>query len=252
MLVSKDSKAWLMPVSLAGEIGTPQATDATKHALEIVREKTAGQPMEVYTTGPAATFNDLQDIGERDRMTIEIATVVALLTILLMVYRNPLTMILPLITIGCRWSRPRSGGRHGYSRPERLDADHCAAHCHVVRRRNRLRGIPHQPLPRFLRAGADSDTAIRDAMESVGKVIAASAATVAVTFMGMVFTKLTVFSTVGIALAAAIAVGCLGALTFLPALLVLAGRRGWVKPRRDLTGRFWKRSGIRIVRATRR
>ena len=89
---------------------------------------------------------------------------------------------------------------------------------------------------------------MRNALESVGKVIAASAATVAVTFLGMVFTKLTVFSTVGVALAAAIAVGCLGALTFLPALLVLAGRRGWVKPRRDLTSRFWRRSGIRIVR----
>ena len=30
--------------------------------------------------------------------------------------------------------------------------------------------------------------------------------------------------------------------------MVLAGRRGWIKPRRDLTTRFWRRSGIRIVR----
>ena len=37
-------------------------------------------------------------------------------------------------------------------------------------------------------------------------------------------------------------------MTFLPAVLVLAGRRGWIKPRRDLTARFWRRSGIRIVR----
>jgi len=100
----------------------------------------------------------------------------------------------------------------------------------------------------FLREGDDSDTAVRNALDSVGKVIAASAATVAVTFVGMVFTKLTVFYTVGVALAAAITVGCLGALTFLPALLVLAGRRGWARPRKDLTGRFWRRSGIRIVR----
>ena len=64
----------------------------------------------------------------------------------------------------------------------------------------------------------------------------------------MVFTQLTVFYTVGVALAAAIAVGCIGAVTFLPSLLTLAGRRGWVRPRRDLTSRFWRRSGIRIVR----
>ena len=29
---------------------------------------------------------------------------------------------------------------------------------------------------------------------------------------------------------------------------MLAGPRGWVKPRRELTARFWRRSGIRIVR----
>jgi RND superfamily putative drug exporter len=34
----------------------------------------------------------------------------------------------------------------------------------------------------------------------------------------------------------------------LPAILTLAGPRGWVKPRRELTARFWRRSGIRIVR----
>ena len=40
----------------------------------------------------------------------------------------------------------------------------------------------------------------------------------------------------------------LAAVTLLPAILVLAGPRGWVKPRRELTARFWRRSGIRIVR----
>ncbi len=34
----------------------------------------------------------------------------------------------------------------------------------------------------------------------------------------------------------------------LPALIVLAGRRGWIKPRRDMTGRFWRRSGVQIAR----
>jgi RND superfamily putative drug exporter len=66
----------------------------------------------------------------------------------------------------------------------------------------------------YLRMGATSDQAVAGALGSVGKVIAASAATVAVTFVGMIFTKLTVVSTVGVALAAAITVGCLGALGF--------------------------------------
>jgi RND superfamily putative drug exporter len=43
-------------------------------------------------------------------------------------------------------------------------------------------------------------------------------------------------------------VAFLSAVTLLPAILVLAGPRGWVKPRHELTARFWRRSGIRIVR----
>ena len=49
-------------------------------------------------------------------------------------------------------------------------------------------------------------------------------------------------------MAIGIGVAFLAAVTLLPAIIVLVGRRGWVKPRRDLTTRFWRRSGIRIVR----
>jgi RND superfamily putative drug exporter len=93
-----------------------------------------------------------------------------------------------------------------------------------------------------------SDEAVAKALTAIGKVIAASAATVAVTFLGMSFTTLKVFSTVGPALAVSIAVTFLAAITLLPAMLTLGGRRGWVAPRRELTNQFWRRSGIHIVR----
>ncbi len=100
----------------------------------------------------------------------------------------------------------------------------------------------------FLRDGEHSDVAIKKALNSIGKVIAASAATVAVTFLGMSFTKLALFSSIGPALSIAIAVAFLASVTLLPAIIVVVGRRGWINPRRDLTSRFWRRSGIRIVR----
>lgn len=249
ILVSKDRKAWLLPVNIVGDIGTPKASLATKRAIDTVKTTVAGTGVTAFTTGPAGTFNDVQDIGERDRITIEVATVVALLTILLIVYRNPLTMVLPLITIGVSLLAAQGVvaglGTLGLSVSMQT----------IVLLTAMLAGAGTDyavflisRYHDYLRAGDTSDDAIRNALNSVGKVITASAATVAVTFLGMLFTALTVFYTVGVALAAAIAVGCLGAVTFLPALLVLAGRRGWAKPRRDLTSRFWKRSGIRIVR----
>jgi RND superfamily putative drug exporter len=249
ILVSKDNKAWLLPVNIVGEMGTPKAVAATKRAIETVNQTVAGTPITADTTGPAGTFNDIQDIGDRDRITIEVVTVLALLTILLMVYRNVLTMILPLITIGVSLVTAQGVvaglGSVGLSISNQT----------VVLLTAMLAGAGTDyavflisRYHDYLRLGATSDQAVRQSLNSVGKVITASAATVAVTFLGMIFTKLTVFYTVGVALAAAIAVGCAGAVTFLPALLTLAGRRGWAAPRKDLTGRFWKRSGIRIVR----
>ena len=249
VLVSKDGKAWLLPVNIVGLIASPQAIEATKRAMQTVRDTTAGTSVTAFTTGPAGTFNDIQDIGEHDRVTIEAATIIALLAILLMVYRNPLTMLLPLITIGVSLVTAQGVvaglGTLGLSISNQT----------IVLLTAMLAGAGTDyavflisRYHDYLRAGDDSDAAVSNALGSVGKVITASAATVAVTFIGMVFTKLTVFYTVGVALAAAIIVGCIGAITFLPALLVLAGRRGWAKPRKDLTSRFWRRSGIRIVR----
>jgi len=249
VLASKDNKAWLLPVNIVGTIASPQAIAATKRAMQTVQDTVAGTSLQAFTTGPAGTFNDIQDIGERDQRTIEIVTVVVLLVILLVVYRNPLTMLLPLITIGVALVVAQGVvaglGLMGLSITNQTIVLMTAMMFGA--------GVDYAVFlisryHDYLRLGQHTDTAVRNSLISVGKVIAASAFTVAVTFLGMVFTKLTVFYTVGVALAAAILVGCVGAVTFLPALLALAGRRGWVKPRKDLTTQFWRRSGIRIVR----
>jgi RND superfamily putative drug exporter len=64
----------------------------------------------------------------------------------------------------------------------------------------------------------------------------------------MVFAGLPAFASVGPALAVSIGIAFLTAVTLLPAILVLAGRRGWVTPRPALTGRLWQRSAVQIVR----
>jgi putative drug exporter of the RND superfamily len=100
----------------------------------------------------------------------------------------------------------------------------------------------------YLRSGMNSDRAVQQAVSSIGKVIGASAATVAVTFLCMVFTRLPAFTSVGPALAVSIRIAFFAAITLLPAMLVLAGRFGWAKPRPALTGRLWQRSAVQIVR----
>ncbi|WIM88718.1 RND family transporter [Candidatus Mycobacterium wuenschmannii] len=252
VLSSKDKKAWYLPIALAGHAGSAEGGVAFQNASKLIKQTVSGSTLTAHLAGPAATAADLTMISERDMHVIEIGTGIMVLLILLIVYRNPLTLLMPLITIGISLVTAQ-GVLAGLA----LLGLGVSAQTMVF-----MSGIVYgagtdyavfliSRYHDYVRLGEDSDQAIRHALGSIGKVIAASAATVAVTFVAMVFTKLPVFSTVGPALAIAVTVAFLAAVTVLPAIMTLAGRRGWIKPRRELTTRFWRTSGVRIVRRPR-
>jgi putative drug exporter of the RND superfamily len=254
-LTSQDKKAWVLPVGLAGELGTPRSFDSYNRVAGIIEHTVAGEqgsdgPLTVHLTGPAATVADLTVAGNRDRVPIEIAIAVMVLVVLLVVYRSAVTMLLPLVTIGSSlviaqalvsaFSELTGAGVSNQSIIFLSAIMAGAGTDYAVFLISRYHD--------YLRSGSDSDEAVRAAMTSIGKVISASAATVGITFLLLSFAKMGVFRSVGVSSAIGIGVAYLAGLTLLPAILVLAGPRGWVKPRRELTARFWRRSGIRIVR----
>ncbi|OBK38961.1 hypothetical protein A5658_25460 [Mycobacterium sp. 1245111.1] len=249
VLSSKDKKAWYLPIALAGHAGSAEGAVAFQNASRLIKQTVAGSTLVAHLAGPAATAADLTAISERDMHVIEIGTGIMVLLILLIVYRNPLTLVMPLITIGISLVTAQGVlaglallglGVSSQTMVFMSGIVYGAGTDYAVFLISRYHD--------YVRLGEDSDRAIRNALGSIGKVIAASAATVAVTFVTMVFTKLPVFSTVGPALAIAVTVAFLAAVTVLPAIMTLAGRRGWIKPRRELTTRFWRTSGVRIVR----
>ena len=249
IVTSKDKKAWVLPIGLAGSLGSPQAFESYTQVAETVRQTTAGSPLSAHLTGPAGTIADLTVVGERDVQMVEIATAVMVLVILLIVYRNPVTMLLPLITIGISLVTAQglvSGlAQLGLGISTQTIAFMTAL---VAGAGTDYAVFLISRYHDYLRLGAESDQAVVQALTSVGKVTAASAGTVVVTFLGMMFARLGLFATLGPALAVAVSVAFLAAVTMLPAVLVIAGRRGWIAPRRDLTTRLWRRAGIRIVR----
>jgi RND superfamily putative drug exporter len=246
---SKDHQAWFIPVGIVGELGSPESNEAYQRVMATVKETVAGSDLTMHMTGLTATVAEREEIGLRDLRVIETATIVMVLLILLVVYRNVVTILLPLLTIGVSQAAATQvvaalaglGLAISQQTVVFMSAMMIGA------------GVDYAVFlisryHEYLRQGLDSDEAVARALTAIGKVIAASAATVAVTFLGMGFTTLKVFSTTGPALAVSIAVAFLASITLLPAILVLCGRRGWVKPRRELTNRFWRRSGIHIVR----
>jgi len=248
-VTSKDHKAWYLPMVLAGGVGTPELHEGYTRVADAVKQTVAGSTLTANLTGPAATGDDLTYIGIRDMHVIETAVVLMVLIILFVIYRNPLTMMLPLITIGVSVVTAQAI----VSGVAQLGLGVSSQTITLMTTMMAGAGIDYAVFlisryHDYLRLGLDSGHAVVSALASIGKVITGSAATVSITFLGMVFTHLGAFRTIGPALAISIAVALLAAVTFLPALLVLAGRRGWIMPRRDLTHRFWRRSGIRIVR----
>lgn len=248
-MTSKDGKAWTLPISLAGTMGSAPGQEAYTHAVDTVKAATEGSDLSVNLVGGAATFDDLNKIGARDQLIIEISTVVTILTILIIVYRNLVAMVMPLITIGISMAVAQQvvAGLGEVGLPLGPQT--------MVLMTGMMMGAGvdyavflFSRYQECIRKGMASDDAVVHSIATIGEVITGSAATVAVTFMGLSFATLGVFLTVGPSLAVTIAIAVVGALTILPSLMVLAGRRGWIKTKKDLTGRFWRRSAVHIVR----
>lgn len=249
ILESTDKKAWNLPISFPGEGPTAETQQAYRHIAEIVRSSVAGTTLSASLSGPVATISDFQQLGEDDSRVIEIGTVLCVLAILFTIYRNLVTMLLPVVTIGASVLFAQGTlsalSDHGLALNMQVVAFISAV---MIGAGTDYAVFLISRYHDYVRQGVDSDQAVERALLSIGKVIVASAATVAITFLAMVFTRLKVFSAVGPATAIAIAVSLLAAVTLLPALLVLAGRRGWIHPRRELASRFWRRSGTAIAR----
>ena len=249
VLSSADHKAWYLPISLSGHAGSAEGQVAYVNAAKLIKSVVSGTTLSAHLAGPAATAADLVMISERDLHVIELGTGAMVLLILLLVYRNLVTMMMPLVTIGISLATAQGVlaglaelglGVSSQTMVFMSGVIYGAGTDYAVFLISRYHD--------YVRDGVDSDQAVRLALASIGKVIAASAATVAVTFLAMIFTTLPVFATVGPALSIAVTVAFIAAVTLLPAIIVLLGRRGWIKPRREMTTRLWRKSGIRIVR----
>ncbi len=151
VLVSQDSKAWMLPVGLAGELGTPEAYAAYTRVSGIVDHAVAGTSLTANLTGPAGTVADLTVAGANDRLPIELAIAVLLLVILAIIYRSPATMMLPLAhDRGVAADGPGGGRRHlVVHRAGDLEPDDRVPERDDRRCGNGLRRLPDQPLSRL-------------------------------------------------------------------------------------------------------
>ncbi len=247
--VSADRKAWYLPVGVTGTLGDPTAAESVNAVRDIAAEVFTGSTTTVQVTGPPATFSDMIASAEHDLLLISIATAGVIALILLIVYRSVFTALLPLLVIGLSLAVGRGVlsalGEMGMPVSQFTVAFMTAIllgagtdyTVFLISRYHEQR-----------RAQVPADQAIIHATASIGRVILASAATVALAFLAMVFARLSVFAALGPACAIAVLFGFLATVTLLPPVLSLAAKRGIGEPKSDRTRRYWNSVAVAVVR----
>ncbi len=183
--------------------------------------------LRLQSTGTAPQQLDNQESGEKAILVVGIATVLLIVLLLALIFHSVLICLLPLVVVGLL--SPVVTGLIAWANEAfNLKADSSVEQILVVV----LFGIGTDYIlfllfryREALRSGLDVKPAVVDAMERAGEAIASAGGAVIVAFLALVLSSLSIFRSIGPALAIAVAVTLLAALTLVPALLTLLGKK---------------------------
>ena len=222
-LVSPDSAAMLMKVNLTVEAFQPVVDEATYVIRERVEQ---GKPdgLAVHFTGEAGLGTDLVDsiVESTERTTI--VTVILVIALLFIIYRSPLAVLIPLITITLAYLVSR--GVLGYLTEAGWQISSLLDTYMVVLVFGAGTDYSLFFISRFreeLAHHSAYEAAVRS-VQRIGAVISASAITTMVGLSALGFARFGLVKTMGPGLAVAVGITLLAGLTLTPALLSLFGR----------------------------
>jgi len=247
---SVDRRAVTVMTRLSGQIGTSQANASVTALRDTIKRLRLPQGLQAYVIGPGATASDEFTAIDRQMLRITAATVGLILLLLIVVYRSPVGAAIPLIAVGAAMAVARpivaALGEAGLVEVSLFSVALLAAMMlgagtdYAIF----LIGRYHE----HRRRGITSDEALLGAYRGVAPVIVGSALTIAVALACLSFARVDVFRSTGIPCAIGILVAMVASLTLTPALIVLAGRRGWLEPRPSRLTRRWRRIGVSVAR----
>ncbi len=211
-----------------GSTGFDQAAiDAAKDLRKDVKPLVEGSGLKLETTGIAPQQVDSMESSEDALLIVGIATAILIIVLLALIFHSVLICVLPLLVVGL-FMAPVSNGLIGWANEAfNLKADSSVEQILLVV----LYGIGTDYMlfllfrhREQLRRGANVQEAVVHAMERAGEAIASAGGAVIVAFLALVLSSLSIFKSIGPALAIAVAVTLVAALTLVPALLTIFGK----------------------------
>jgi RND superfamily putative drug exporter len=205
----------------------PSSSAAAHEAVDAIRSYVSQNLSgpEIYVTGSAGVSTDALNSIHQTINKATLVTVLLVIVLLLIIYRSPIAMLVPLVTIGVAYliSRGLTGfiAQAGFSVSTLVDAylvvtlfgigtDYCLF---MVSRFK-------EEILRNERSEASAQT-----LHHIGPVILASATTVIVALMCLGISRFGMNRTSGMILAMGVAITLLAGLTLTPALIAVFGRR---------------------------
>jgi RND superfamily putative drug exporter len=205
----------------------PDAMDAVKQMRVDGQALVKGTDLRLGITGAAAQALDSQEASKNAEAIVGIATVLLILVLLSLIFRSVILAVLPIFVIGLV-SQVAVGLIGVANKIFDLKTDSSIQVILIVV----LFGIGTDYILFFLfryrerlRSGEESRTAVAQAVSRAGEAIASAGGAVIVSFMALILSSLGIFKSIGPALAIAVAVTVVAALTLVPAVISLIGTK---------------------------
>ena len=227
-LVSPDGTTLYVFVELAGE----PAEDAFSDSVGAIRDRAAELDLpgvEVAVGGPGGLIVDLVEVFASIDSFLLIVTVLLVLTLLILIYRSPIVALIPLLGVGLvfqlagavgawvaqQFDLPISGQTTGIMTVVLFGTG--TDYVLFVSARFREELTRHD----------DKHEAMRRTMRGVGGAVASAGATILIASAALMFATLRSYQTLGPVIAIAVGLMVLAALTLIPAVLTIGGRRAF-------------------------
>ncbi len=225
-LVSPDGTTLYLLVDITGEPAETEFRDA----VTVIRDRAAMADLpnaEIAVGGPGGLIVDLVDVFSNIDSLLLIVTVLLVLALLIAIYRSPIVALIPLLSVGLVF---QLAGAVGGAIAEAFDLPLSGQTTGIMTVVLFGTGTDYVLFvsARFreeLGRHADKHEAMRQTMRGVGGAVASAGATILIASAALGFATLRSYQSLGPVIAIAVALMMLAALTLVPAVLTIIGRR---------------------------
>ncbi|WAJ43627.1 RND family transporter [Mycobacterium sp. Aquia_216] len=247
---SVDGKCTYVLLRLAGDIGQIEANQSVDAVRDIIKKDTPPPGLKVFVSGAAPLASDTLTIANASLNNVTIVTILLIVVMLLLVYRAPSTLLVPLLGVLIEMLVAKgivsTLGHYGY-----IELSSFAVNIVIALTLGAgtdygifLMGRYHEAR----QAGESREDSFYIAYKGVTPIIIGSGLTIAGACYCLTFARLNYFHTMGPAVAITMLFTIVAAMTLGPAVLTVGSLFGMFDPRTAVHGRLYRRIGASVVR----